>query len=265
MKWNWRDYTDTVNSAIEQQLSGKQTPLDASVHLLDLLKIDEPGQSTDKLVTWRWAKEQNQAMTDKDRELAKSAVDAQMKREQVLEDAERERQQAIEDAYRDQAFAKERFDWQKGIEAIGLDNLADSLEFRIEHLQPDLSEVYSLNGTLTEAITNASKAGRQDLVDEFKRLQEALYGHDIFKAVLEKANKEFQLANRERDENRYKELNDMRIKNGYRLPPALDEEYQALRKKLGHKPSTNKPSTNTPSTNTLKSKWSVPPSALTED
>lgn len=156
MIWNWKDYIDAANQAADEvAATSKRTPVNESIHVYDLLKIDEPGQRTDKLSNWRWANTQNAQNQAKDIETAQNAVAKQIDYEIAQQNRAQDRQWALEDAERNQQYAKERFDWQVGLNQIGVARTADVL------LNQDIPETYpELLGYIERLSTTAGEAAK---------------------------------------------------------------------------------------------------------
>nr|DAW67916.1 MAG TPA: hypothetical protein [Caudoviricetes sp.] len=158
MIWNWKDYIDAANQAADEiTANSKRTPIDETVHLYDLLKIDEPGQRTDKLSNWRWANTQNAQNQAKDLETAQNAVAKQIDYDIAQQNRAQDRQWAIEDAKRNQQYAKERFDWQVGLNQIGVQQQADVL-LNME-VPETYAEIWSYLERLSTAAGEAAKYG----------------------------------------------------------------------------------------------------------
>lgn len=161
MIWNWRDYIDAANQAADEvAATSKRTPVNEGIQIYDLLKIDEPGQRTDKLSNWRWANTQNAQNQAKDIETAQNAVAKQIDYDIAQANRAQDRDWAIEDAVRNQQYAKERFDWQVGLNQIGVKQLADVL-LNIE-VPETYEEIVRYIERLSTAAGEAAKYG--DLV-----------------------------------------------------------------------------------------------------
>lgn len=164
MIWNWKDYIDAANQAADEvAATSKRTPINEQVMMYDLLKIDEPGQRTDKLSNWRWANAQNAQNQAKDIETAQNAVAKQIDYDIAQQNRAQDREWALEDAARNQAFSKERFDWQVGLNQVGIERAADVL------LNQDIPETYpellSYIERLSTTAGEAAKYGDTDTRD----------------------------------------------------------------------------------------------------
>lgn len=156
MIWNWRDYIDAANQAADEvAATSKRTPVDEGKQIYDLLKIDEPGQRTDKLSNWRWANTQNAQNQAKDLETAQNAVAKQIDYDIAQQNRAQDRQWTLEDAERNQQYAKERFDWQVGLNQLGVERTADVL------LNQDIPETYpELLSYIERLSTTAAEAAK---------------------------------------------------------------------------------------------------------
>lgn len=156
MIWNWRDYIDAANQAADEvAATSKRTPVEEGIQIYDLLKIDEPGQRTDKLSNWRWAQTQNAQNQAKDIEMAQNAVAKQIDYDIAQQNRAQDREWQLEDAVRNQQYAKERFDWQVGLNRIGVEQQADVL------LNMDIPETYAeLLSYIERLSTTAGEAAK---------------------------------------------------------------------------------------------------------
>lgn len=156
MIWNWKDYIDAANQAADEvAATSKRTPVNEGIQIYDLLKIDEPGQRTDKLSNWRWANTQNAQNQAKDLETAQNAVAKQIDYDIAQQNRAQDREWAIEDAERNQQYSKERFDWQVGLNQLGVERTADVL------LNQDIPETYpELLSYIERLSTTAGEAAK---------------------------------------------------------------------------------------------------------
>lgn len=207
MIWNWKDYIDAANQAADEvAATSKRTPVNESIHMYDLLKIDEPGQRTDKLSNWRWANTQNAQNQAKDIETAQNAVAKQIDYEIAQQNRAQDREWAIEDAERNQQYAKERFDWQMGLEALGLEEDIRTIETRLANLKPDINEVYSLMQDIKLDIVAATKAGRGDLVEKLRNMLTSIYSNPNYVTAISRQKYDDALSRKQQLEARLKEL-----------------------------------------------------------
>lgn len=183
MIWNWKDYIDAANQAADEvAATSKRTPINEGIQIYDLLKIDEPGQRTDKLSNWRWANTQNAQNQAKDIETAQNAVAKQIDYDIAQQNRAQDRQWAIEDAERNQQYAKERFDWQVGLNQLGVERQADMLlTMDIPETYPELlSYIERLSTTAAEAAKYGDVETRDALLAKMKEVRSS----NQFKAAL---------------------------------------------------------------------------------
>lgn len=199
MIWNWKDYIDAANQAADEvAATSKRTPVNESIHMYDLLKIDEPGQRTDKLSNWRWANTQNAQNQAKDIETAQNAVAKQIDYEIAQQNRAQDREWAIEDAERNQQYAKERFDWQVGLNRIGVEQQADVLlNQAIPETYPELlSYIERLSTTAGEAAKYGDIETRDALLAKIaavrgsKQYTSALKDYRVAASTGRRANKQ---------------------------------------------------------------------------
>lgn len=230
MIWNWRDYIDAANQAADEvAATSKRTPVNEGIMIYDLLKIDEPGQRTDKLSNWRWAATQNAQNQAKDIETAQNAVAKQIDYDIAQQNRAQDREWAIEDAERNQQYAKERFDWQMGLEALGLEEDVETIETRLANLKPDVSEAYSLMQDIKADIVAATKAGRADLVDRLRKMLTSLYSNPNYLAAISRQKYDDTVSRKQQLEARLKDLQEQ-----YRQDPSNS----AIRKEIDQLKST---------------------------